>query len=665
MAHPDLDILSDDFAEYYAVLNVPRDASDEDIRRAYRTLAQVYHPDKHTDPEQKKKAEQAFNRLQEAYEVLSDPQRRQVYDVYGKEGLAAGFEVGTKLDSVEDLKKKWEEFKKQQEADRAELLSNHRGIYMCRLDLSDPRASLAGQRPLFRAATVTNSIDTPVGESDVFYMQGNAALRANAGAGSLIFGYRRVLSQHDSLDINAVLGPRPSATVTSTRQLTPFTSASVTTSYTVGMGTGMQVSTTRHLPYNMQATLGWVVGPAPMSGISFNISKRGPKYLAAGKLDLGAMTSISARLVYHVTPSVHVRAIARAGAMGLDLELGAGRKWGKNSLGYVGSVIGTQGVSIKGRLVRGGQTFEVPVTLSHQYSDWTALAAAYVAPPLAYIVVSRFVVRPLARWHRQRRERQQQQQHADAIRESLQKAFSERSLIEPVARRKARSEAAKRPAAGLVVLDAVYGKVEAYLAEGGQQQGAAVGAMAVASSADGSGDVAAAMAAAVAGATTPANAAGPTDPDLEDRSGSHATASASGRDTAAASTPGNGATGAATQPPALPPPWLSVTSALQYQVSDSKLTLHPGLSKKNQMGFADPTPGSADSRLLYVAYLYGDKVYEVTVDDMDGLQLPGAGELVSDPAAARGLLHLGAAAHGVMELLQPAAPAATTPRATA
>ncbi len=110
---------ADDSTEYYAVLNLPRDASDEDVRRAYRSLAQVCHPDKHTDPDQKKRAEEAFNRLQvreaqpmcrhmvhritrairallapmptqEAYEVLSDQHRRQVYDVYGKEGLAAG-----------------------------------------------------------------------------------------------------------------------------------------------------------------------------------------------------------------------------------------------------------------------------------------------------------------------------------------------------------------------------------------------------------------------------------------------------------------------------------------------------------------------------------------------------------------------------------------------
>ncbi|GIM07028.1 hypothetical protein Vretimale_11236, partial [Volvox reticuliferus] len=164
---------------------------------------------------------------------------------------------------------------------------------------------------------------------------------------------------------------------------------------------------------------------------------------------------------------------------------------------------------------------------------------------------------------------------------------------------------------------------------------AAVAAAAPAAAASTSGGVSAAAAAADASV---------------DRGTSHGEASASGRD---AGGDGGGAGGAADAAAPLPPPWLSVTAALQYQVVDSKLTLHPGVPKKNQMGFADPSPGSTETRLLYVSYLYGNKVYQVTVDDTDGLQLPGAGEVISEQAKMRGLLHLGAAAHGVTELLQP------------
>jgi len=54
---------------YYAVLNVPPDATEDHIRRAYRQLATTYHPDKHTDPHLQQEASRMFTAVQEAYEV--------------------------------------------------------------------------------------------------------------------------------------------------------------------------------------------------------------------------------------------------------------------------------------------------------------------------------------------------------------------------------------------------------------------------------------------------------------------------------------------------------------------------------------------------------------------------------------------------------------------
>lgn len=54
---------------YYSVLNVSREASDADIKKAFRNLAQTYHPDKHSDTNLKAEASASFTLLQEAYEV--------------------------------------------------------------------------------------------------------------------------------------------------------------------------------------------------------------------------------------------------------------------------------------------------------------------------------------------------------------------------------------------------------------------------------------------------------------------------------------------------------------------------------------------------------------------------------------------------------------------
>lgn len=72
--------------DYYRVLEVTRNASTEDIKKAYRKLALKWHPDK--NPDNSEEATKRFKELSEAYEVLSDEKKRRVYDTYGKEGLS-------------------------------------------------------------------------------------------------------------------------------------------------------------------------------------------------------------------------------------------------------------------------------------------------------------------------------------------------------------------------------------------------------------------------------------------------------------------------------------------------------------------------------------------------------------------------------------------------
>ena len=84
--------MSTEKKDYYEVLGVPKDATEEQIRKAYKKLAIKWHPDK--NPDNRKQAEEKFKEIGEAYSVLSDPQKRNQYDNGGFSFADFGFDDG-------------------------------------------------------------------------------------------------------------------------------------------------------------------------------------------------------------------------------------------------------------------------------------------------------------------------------------------------------------------------------------------------------------------------------------------------------------------------------------------------------------------------------------------------------------------------------------------
>src|ERR1700684_345549 len=71
-----------EFIDYYKILGIDKNASEEDIKKAYRKLARKHHPDLNPND---KEANKKFQQINEANEVLSDPEKRKKYDQYGKD----------------------------------------------------------------------------------------------------------------------------------------------------------------------------------------------------------------------------------------------------------------------------------------------------------------------------------------------------------------------------------------------------------------------------------------------------------------------------------------------------------------------------------------------------------------------------------------------------
>ena len=81
--------------DYYEILGVPKNASEEDIKKAYRKLAMKHHPDRNQG-DASKAAEEKFKEAKEAYEMLSDAQKRAAYDQYGHAGVDPNMRGGAR-----------------------------------------------------------------------------------------------------------------------------------------------------------------------------------------------------------------------------------------------------------------------------------------------------------------------------------------------------------------------------------------------------------------------------------------------------------------------------------------------------------------------------------------------------------------------------------------
>lgn len=405
----------------YAALGVSPSADQETIRRAFRQLAASLHPDKARDPAAREGATHLFARIQHAYEVLSDPELRDIYDVYGEEGLEAGNQVAVRPRGARAREAPrdgapggTEDGPPPPPPPQPQAEVEHRGQYVFKVDataLVDPYDRRARTLPDLRGVFVSSGVDVPVdttdwgafaSASDVAHLGGLVSVQRSQGGGSFVAGYKRVYDDSSSYEVQAVVGLQTLVSATSSVQLSRHAAASITATWQPGLGPGLQFETSRQLSEKFHGQFGWTLGPEPLAGMHLSVTRRSPGLLMLGRVDVGATTALAVRVAKRLAKSITGRLGAKLTPAGPELEAGCSRRLNELDACGMRAVAAPHGVSLRLSYSRGLHAFECPILLSPHPNPVVAVAAA-ILPPLSVWVAESLIFKPLSRGIRRRR----------------------------------------------------------------------------------------------------------------------------------------------------------------------------------------------------------------------------------------------------------------------
>ncbi|EAZ16633.1 hypothetical protein OsJ_32105 [Oryza sativa Japonica Group] len=556
----------EDGRELYALLHLSPDASGEEIRRAYRQYAQIYNPDKYQDPQMKDVATENFQRIRDAYEILSDENKRQIYDIYGMEGLNSGLELGPKLNKPEEIKEQLERLKRRKEEEK--FLAHARPTGSIIANFSVPQY-LDGYG-IMRGMGMSSEVQLPVSKKNTVVVGGNLVVNGTDGTGAASAVLRHQLSSVASVEFMATAGLRSLISVQTFRQISPHSTATSGLALSLRDGSiNLSNAWTRQLSDNIVGNIQLALGTD--SSISVGWQKKDEKNSAAGDVKLGTnYFGASAHYTRYFSTKSHGRVAGRVGSTALDFEIGGGRRISEfstvrmiynigiqnisileldtviNKVGMIkweSIVIGgeVEGVSWRFELHRAGQKLVIPVLLS---TDFNALLATsvFAIPSTLYFLLQTYFVKPYCLKREKQKELEKMESLSSQLTEARRAAKKAQKLLEPVSNRKKNRQLEDD---GLVITKALYGNRKK-VKESSESN------------------------------------------ELNDDVASQV---------------------------------LDVTIPLNFLVSEAgQLKLHEGIKKSGIMGFYDPCPG--DPKLLLVEYTFHGQKYKVMVDDYAALLIP-------------------------------------------
>ncbi|XP_028093128.1 chaperone protein dnaJ 13-like isoform X2 [Camellia sinensis] len=439
--------------ELYALLHVSTEASDEEIRKAYRQWAQIYHPDKYQAPEMQEIATENFQRICEAYEILSDEKKRLIYDIYGMEGLTSGLELGPKLNKAEEIKEELERLRRRKEQEKVSAHVQPSGSILA--NLSFPQFLNGGG--IMRGMAMSSEVQSEISKQNAIVIGGNLVVNDNSGGGAATAVLRHQMSSVSSIEFMASAGLRALVGVQTSRHLSLHSTA--TTGVAVSLRDGsinLSNSWTRQLSETSSGNIQLALGPE--SSIAVGWQKKEEKMSAAGEIKFGTSSfGASAHYTHHFSAKSHGLIAGSVGSTTLEIEVGGGRKISQFSTVRMLYSVGIQGIFWRFELHRGGQKLIVPILLSRHLNAVIA-TGALVIPASIYFPLKTFIVKPYYLKWEKHEVLDNMKRTAAQVREARAAAEKAQQLLQNVANRK---KSRQLETGGLVIAKAVYGSQNA------------------------------------------------------------------------------------------------------------------------------------------------------------------------------------------------------------
>uniref|UniRef100_A0AAY5KGJ9 DnaJ homolog subfamily C member 11 n=1 Tax=Esox lucius TaxID=8010 RepID=A0AAY5KGJ9_ESOLU len=350
--------------DYYSLLNVRREATQEELKVSYRRLCMLYHPDKHRDPELKRQAEQLFNLVHQAYEVLSDPQSRAIYDIYGKRGLdVEGWEVVERKRTPTEIREEFERLQREREERRLQQRTNPKGMISVGVDATDlfdryeeDYEDMPGGFPHveINKMHISQSIEAPLTTSDTAVLSGSLSTHNGNGGGNINLALRRVTSAKGWGEVEFGAGDThgPLLGMKIFRNLTArcFVTAQCGLQFSSrGVRPGCTTVLARHLDQNTMGYLQWRWGIQSSMNTSIVRDTKTSHFTFAMQLGIPhSFMMMSYQYKFQDDDQTKVKGSIKSGFFGTVVEYGAERKISRHSvLGATVSVGVPQGVSLK------------------------------------------------------------------------------------------------------------------------------------------------------------------------------------------------------------------------------------------------------------------------------------------------------------------------------